>query len=153
MKQGINKRTHTRFKINLPESSERDLLCSSFFTGKFSLPLKSFTPRSSSLSVPEKCPSLLTPLLSFSTGPTFLPFSFFSFLPLFVSSSASHPRVHCSSRQQEWSLWPLAQSASLPLSICTSHADDIQTPLGVPYPSNKINENSQKKQTPPGLHH
>ena len=39
----------------------------------------------------------------------------FSF-PLFVSSSASHPRLHCSSRQQGWSPWPSAWSMACPCS-------------------------------------
>ena len=39
-----------------------------------------------------------------------------SFCPPFVSSSASHPRLHCSSRQQGWSLWPSAWPVACPCS-------------------------------------
>ena len=38
------------------------------------------------------------------------------FFSLFVSSSASHPRLHCSSCQQGWSFWPLAWPVACPCS-------------------------------------
>ena len=39
-----------------------------------------------------------------------------SSFPLFVSSSASHPRLHCSSRQPGWSLWPSTWPVACPCS-------------------------------------
>ena len=137
MKQGINKRTHTRFKINLPESSERDLLCSSFFTGKFSLPLKSFTPGSSSLSVPEKCPSLLThppvflsrPLLFFSLFFFFF-LSFFSSVCVFLSKPPSSPLLLSSARMKSLTTGTAGVSAPLHLYVsCRRHPNSVGGPL------------------------